>query len=133
MAATLTDNDVLRKGEKVVAASSMPGIPEGTGGKVFMVSGFEWIRYWVRFENGQVRGSIHRHELCRVRDWPELQARRARGEDEPAAASTAGSADGDGDGSAPAAAGEGIMHAGVLVPAHLLERSKKRREALGLL
>lgn len=130
MAATLTDNDVLRKGEKVVAASSMPGIPEGTRGKVFMVAGFEWIRYQVRFENGKVRGSVHRHELCKVDDWPELQARRARGEDEPVATVANGGDAGAGD--APAEAGEGIMHAGVLVPAHLLERSKKRREALGL-
>jgi len=126
-----TDNDVLRKGEKVVAASSMPGIPEGTPGKVFMVSGFTWIRYWVRFENGKVRGSISRHKLCRLADWPELQARRARGEDrteEPAAGADIG---GD-TAAASAASGEGIVHAGVLVPAHLLERSKKRREALGL-
>lgn len=125
-----TDNDVLRKGEKVVASSPMPGIPEGTKGKVFMVAGFSWIRYWVRFENGQVRGSINRSKLCRLSEWPELQARRARGDDQPAAAAADDGAAATDD--APAAAGEGVVHNGVLVPAHLIERSKKRREALGV-
>ena len=122
----------LRKGEKVVAATAMPGIPEGTKGKVVMVSGFSWIRYWVRFENGEVRGSISRNKLARLDDWDAILERRARGEDEPGATGPEAAADGDGD--APAAAsdsGEGIMHNGVLVPAHLLERSKNRRAALG--
>ena len=131
--ATKTDGDVLRKKEKVVAARSMPGIPEGTAGKVFMVSGFEWIRYWVRFDNGQVRGSIRRNQLARLAEWDEIQARRARGEDEPgAAADGADAAAGDGDGgSAASSSGEGIVHDGVLVPQHLLDRSKNRRAALG--
>lgn len=131
--ATKTD-DVLKRKERVVAAVSMPGIPEGTPGRVTMVSGFEWIRYWVRFDNGQVRGSISRHKLARADEWDEIQARRARGEDEPGA----GGADGDdaaatdGD-TAPSdgGGGEGIVHGGVLIPQHLLERSKNRRAALG--
>lgn len=127
-----TDNDVLRKGEKVVASSAMPGIPEGTKGKVFMVAGFSWIRYWVRFENGQVRGSINRSKLCRLSEWPELQARRARGEDQPAAAAADDAvAAASGDAPAPSG-GDDVVHNGVVVPAHLLERSKKRREALGV-
>ena len=38
--------------ERVVAIRDLPGIPEGTGGKVVFVEGFTWIRYWVRFDNG---------------------------------------------------------------------------------
>jgi hypothetical protein len=108
----------------------MPGIPEGTKGKVFMVSGFEWIRYWVRFENGQVRGSIDRSKLARLRDWEEIQARRARGEeDTPDAAGPAAAAADDGD--AAAASGESVTYAGVAIPGNLIERSKTRRQLLG--
>ena len=122
--------DVLKVKEKVVAARSMPGIPEGTRGKVFMVSGFEWIRYWVRFENGQVRGSIDRSKLARLRDWEDIQARRARGEEEPAEAGAAAADAADGDGAA-APSGESVTYAGVAIPAHLIERSKNRRQVLG--
>ena len=120
--------DVLKVKEKVVAARSMPGIPEGTKGKVVMVAGFEWIRYWVRFENGQVRGSIDRSKLARAKDWEEIQARRARGEEDPAEAAGPAAAD-DGDGAA-APAGESVTYAGVAIPAHLIERSKTRRQVL---
>jgi hypothetical protein len=134
--ATRPGTDVLRKGTKVVAAVAMPGIPEGTAGKVTMVSGFTWIRYWVRFENGVVRGSINRNKLAPLDDWEAILDRRARGEEEPeaveadaastgAAGGDSGPADGEGGG------GEGVTHNGVLIPAHLLERSKTRRAALG--
>ena len=127
--AAKTDGDVLKVKEKVVAARSMPGIPEGTKGKVIMVAGFEWIRYWVRFENGVARGSIDRKKLARLRDWDEIQARRARGEEDPAEAGPEAAAadDGGGDG---AAAGESVTYAGVAIPAHLIERSKNRRQLL---
>lgn len=132
MATVMTDTDTLRKGEKVVAATALPGVPEGTRGKVVMVSGLTWIRYWVRFENGVVRGSIRRRELARPGEWEEILERRARGEEEPVAASdgTAAGAPED-DGAEASASGEGVTINGVLVPAHLLERSKRRREALG--
>jgi hypothetical protein len=129
--ATATDSDTLRRGEKVVAAVPMPGIPEGTRGKVVMVSGFTWIRYWVRFENGQVRGSIHRRKLARASEWQAILDRRARGEEEPEAeAADAAASESEGDGGQ-AASGEGFVYNGILVPAHLLERSKARRQALG--
>jgi hypothetical protein len=127
--ATATGSDVLRRKEKVIAAVDMPGIPAGTPGKVTMVSGFEWIRYWVRFENGEVRGSIHRDKLARPGEpyGEELAELRAAAE-----APAASDGDGEAGGGAGAAdSGEGIMHAGVLIPAHLLQRSKDRRVALG--
>lgn len=126
--ATATDDDLLRRKERVVAAVAMPGIPAGTTGKVVMVSGFEWIRYWVRFENGVVRGSISRSKLARPGE-PVGAEREAL----LTAAAVPAAANGDAGGEAPAAAGdEGVVHAGVLIPAHLLERSKQRREALGI-
>jgi len=129
MAAT-TAGDVLKVKEKVVAARSMPGIPEGTKGKVFMVSGFEWIRYWVRFENGVARGSIDRKKLARLKDWDRIQAARARGEDEFGESGAAEVVPDDGGGDGAAAAGESVTYAGVAIPAHLIERSKNRRQLL---
>jgi hypothetical protein len=125
-AIALPDTEPLRRKDKVVAAVDMPGIPAGTTGRVTMVSGFTWIRYWVRWDNGVVRGSINRDKLVRPGEpyGEELVELRAAAE-APAASADAGEV-----GDAPAAAGEGIMHGGVLVPAHLLERSRARRALL---
>jgi hypothetical protein len=54
---------------KVVAAVDLPEIPAGTPGKVTMVSGLTWIRYWVRFANGITRGSIDRTALVTPEQW----------------------------------------------------------------
>jgi hypothetical protein len=125
-----TDAEVLRRKDRVVAAVDMPGIPAGTPGRVTMVAGFDWIRYWVRFANGVVRGSLGREKLARPGEpfGAEREALRA------AAVAPSGPAPGAGDGdgaSSAAGGGDGVVHNGVLVPGHLLERSKRRREALG--
>lgn len=121
----LPDTAPLKRKDRVVAAVDLPGIPAGTEGRVIMVSGFSWVRYWVRFDNGVERGSISRSQLVRPgqpygRELAELRANAAA----PAAAS---------DGPVAAAAGDagGVEVAGVMIPAHLIERSKKRRELLG--
>ena len=57
----------------------MPGIPEGTPGKVIIVAGFDWIRYWVRFENGQTTGSINRKKLARPGEWSRSRPAGASG------------------------------------------------------
>jgi hypothetical protein len=125
--------DTFKRKDKVVAAVAMPGIPEGTPGRVTMVAGFDWIRYWVYFENGVSRGSLNRSKLARASDWEEIKRRREAGEDDhPGAADGSdGDAGGAGDGAA-AGSSEGYMHNGVLVPQLLLDRSKKRREILGV-
>jgi hypothetical protein len=119
------------QGESVVATDAMPGIPEGTTGKVVFAEGFSWIRYWVRFDNGVVRGSINRAKLARPAEWVDLQARRARGETADDTTADVGAAAGDA-ADADAGGGESKTVNGVTVPAFLLERSMKRREALGL-
>lgn len=123
MAASET-SDELRRKERVVAAIDMPGLPAGTAGKVTFVEGLTWIRYWVRFENGVTRGSLHRSKLARPAEWTDLQARRARGLDEPQAAAPA-EADAQ---EAPAEAAPPGSGAASKVPAHLLERSRLARE-----
>src|SRR5262245_30475291 len=67
--------------ERVVRTTDLPGIPEGTTGKVIVVEGLTWIRYWVRFDNGVVRGSLNRKVLARPSEWTELVRRREAGED----------------------------------------------------
>ncbi|WP_421120474.1 hypothetical protein ACE2AJ_03925 [Aquihabitans daechungensis] len=66
MAKTATPN--LRKGDKVVTTVDLRDVPEGTAGKVIVVNGLTWIRYWVRFENGEVLGSISRDKLATKQD-----------------------------------------------------------------
>lgn len=129
---TLPDRTTpLKKKAQVVAAVDMPGIPAGTRGKVTFVAGFEWIRYWVRWENGITRGSMNRSTLVRPGEpYGEELARLEAEAAAPAAAADGGEgADG---GAAEGGAGDGVTVAGVLIPAHLLERSKKRRELLGV-
>jgi hypothetical protein len=118
----------LKRKDRVVAATDLPGIPAGTMGKVFFVAGFDWIRYWVRWENGVERGSINRKHLVRPgepfgAELAELEA--AAAEVASAPASSGGGADaGGGDGG-------GATVGGVHIPSHLLDRSKARRELLG--
>lgn len=123
----------LRKGDKVVAAIALPGVAEGTSGKVKLVNGLvagkSWARCWVFFDNGVDRGSIDSKHLVRASEWAEYQVKRAedaeRGTANVSAASDGGSAGTQA--SAPAA-----DQASSKVPEHLLERTRNRRKALGL-
>ena len=42
----------LDRGDSVRTTVELPGVPSGTGGKVILANGFNWLRYRVRFENG---------------------------------------------------------------------------------
>lgn len=53
----------LSKGDKVVATRALRGVPEGTRGKVQVVNGLTWMRYWVQFDNGVWLGSIDGPDL----------------------------------------------------------------------
>jgi hypothetical protein len=120
---------LLKPKERVVATDDMPGIPMGTTGKVVFPEGLTWIRYWVRFDNGVIRGTIDRRKLARPGEWAEIVRRRESGEEEATATAPSGR---DGAPAAAAAEGESVMVNGVAVPAHLIERSKNRREVLGV-
>jgi hypothetical protein len=121
--------EILKPKERIVATADMPGIPEGTTGKVILPEGLTWIRYWVRFDNGVVRGTIDRSKLARPGEWAELVRRRAAGEDTTVSTTTAA---GNGAPAAAAAEGESVMVNGIPVPGFLIERSKARREFLGV-
>lgn len=65
--------DTLRRGDRVVAAQDLVGVPAGTPGRVDVVNGFRWTRYWVAFENGVRLGSIDGSALTRVNKRGEPQ------------------------------------------------------------
>lgn len=128
MAKTETLSKDLRKGAKVVAREAMRDVPEGTTGKVSMVTGLTWIRYWVRFDHGVSIGSVNRKRLATPDEWQRYLA----GEEE-VEVDVAADASGD-DGAAEADAGGdgGATTAnGTFVPQMHLDRAKAARTRLG--
>src|SRR3954471_16244221 len=83
--------DELRKGNKVVAAADLRDVPAGTAGRVILVNGMTWIRYWVRFDNGVYLGSIPRASLA----TPAIWNRHLAGEDVLGATGASGADAGD--------------------------------------
>jgi hypothetical protein len=119
--------DRFRRGETVKTLDDLPGVPQGTRGRVELVSGFAWTRYRVLFENGVDIGSIDGSALARPKQFDEALARRSA-----AAEAESVEAEAEAGGEAEAAAGgESKTVNGVSVPAHLLTRSKRARERLG--
>jgi hypothetical protein len=116
-----------RRGEAVRTLDALPGVPQGTAGRVYLVDGFAWTRYRVLFDNGVDVGSLDGTSLARPKDYEAALARR----EQAASAAEAAAADAVGDGEAAAAVGGGEKTVnGVVVPAMLLDRSKRARERL---
>lgn len=129
-------SDLLSRRERVVLAEDLTGVAEGTAGEVMMHTGMRWLRYWVRFDSGAERGSIHREKLVREAEWEDFLTRRSEAEAAAEIAAESGempssdvedqpAADGGGDG------GEDVVVNSATVPAHLLARSASARERLG--
>ncbi len=119
-----------RRNEKVISTEAIGHVPEGTKGKVMLVNGFSWIRYWVHFDDGTDVGSIDQTKLVRAKEWKDFLAeRKARAEapDVTEAAVSADDADAEGGGSS----AEGATVNGVTIPAFLIERAKAARTRLG--
>ena len=108
-------NPNLRQNERVMAAEDLPRVPKGTMGTVTMVSGLTWIRYWVRFDNGERIGTLHRSRLTNEDDH-----NRRNDVGSTLATSDVGIAD------APAGASGAAESVGG-VPGYLIERSKAAR------
>jgi hypothetical protein len=116
-----------RRGETVRTLDALPGVPQGTAGRVYLVDGFAWTRYRVLFDNGVDVGSLDGTSLARRKDY---EAARARREQAAAAAEVAvGDAGDDGEVAAAGGGGDKTVN-GVVVPAMLLDRSKRARERL---
>ncbi|HEX9682486.1 MAG TPA: hypothetical protein VGA13_05355 [Acidimicrobiales bacterium] len=117
-----------RKGAKVRAARDLHGVPEGTPGKVKLINGTHWLRYWVQFENGEWLGSIDHAALVPAGDWEAYLVRRdLEPEDGAELSEEAVVGTGDAGGS-----GEGLVVDGVVVPQFLLDRAKAARQRLGV-
>ena len=123
---TVSLDTPFKRGEKVMLVHPIPGRTEGERGKIKLVSGFDdWKRYWVRFTDGELVGSVNHTDLVRPRMYPSWRQR----EEETTAAAQASSAGTD---SAPATAAIEAGGGGVadLIPAPLLERSRAAKARL---
>ena len=124
MATVLDHTSPIRRHQKVVATVDLPGVPEGTLGKVRVANGFAWYRYWVDFDNGVRLGQVGHQQVCLANDWDSFRIDRAEAERSAAEApekSEESEEGGDGGGAAGNQFG---------VPEHLLERSKAARQRL---
>ena len=124
MPTALDRTSPIRRHQKVVATVDLPGVPEGTLGKVRVANGFAWYRYWVDFENGVKLGHVDHGNLVRAGDWVRFQVERAEASlqvseevDDP---------DGDNDDNGDEAAENRFG-----VPEYILERSRVARAHLG--
>ncbi len=119
---TITDD--LHKGDKIVASADLRGVPAGTKGKVVLVNGLSWVRYWVRFDNGVAIGSVNRSHIATPKEWE----RKLSGAEDESAAPEAAAEDGA---AAEGASGGGVTTAnGSVVPQKLIDRAKAARARL---
>ena len=114
----------IKRYRKVVATTDLPGIPEGTVGKVRVANGVSWYRYWVDFDNGVRLGQVGHQQVCLANDWDSFRIDRAEAEWRAAEAPEKSEESDDG-GDEGGAAGNQFG-----VPEHLLERSKAARQRL---
>lgn len=128
--------DLLSRRERVVLAEDLAGVAEGTSGEVMLHTGMRWLRYWVRFDSGAERGSIHREKLVREADWEDFLTKRAEAEAAAEISAESGGGPSGDVGEEPTAdsgddAGGDVVVNEATVPAHLLARSASARERLG--
>ena len=128
----------LKRGERVRLVAGLPGVPEGSEGKVAMANGFTWNRYWVRLVDGRVVGHIDHGDLVRTRDYERFLVARDREAVEAEiaalqaaeAAADPSSSEADADAAADGGSSEAVVN-GVAVPAYLIQRSADARTRLG--
>jgi len=83
MSPTISTEKQFRRRQKVVATTDLPGVPAGTFGKIWFVSGVTWVRYHVAFENGVELANVDGHDLADRKTWlAEQQAAAAQREAE---------------------------------------------------
>ena len=134
IAREIGNTELLKRKSKVRAFTDLPGIPEGTAGKVALVGGWDpWIRYHVLFDNGVVLGSINRQHLVPAKDYERFARLRQVALDsgvfdEPEVDESAESEGGEGAGGG--GGGYPVVN-GVAIPSYLIDRSKAARERLG--
>lgn len=125
-----------KRGTKVRLVDDIPGYPAGSQGKVAVANGFEWLRYWVRFTDGESVGHIDHGSLVKAKDYDRFLVQRDKEaiEAEKAAEAAAAAAEAGGDeadGGGGAAAGGSVSVNGVTIPQRLLDMSAAARVRLG--
>jgi hypothetical protein len=113
--------------DQVKALDDLPGVPQGTQGRVELVAGFTWTRYRVMFANGVDVGSIDGSKLAKAKQYRAALAARELAS---SAAVEETSTNGETAEAATVSAGEDKTVNGVSVPGHLLERSQNARQRL---
>ena len=132
MPKTFDPNRPMKRGEKIISANPLPGVPEGTRGRVKVVNGFEWIRYWIFFENGIALGSVDHGDVVRQKEWERFKIQRIADREAAAdAAERAASGESALPSSEAAAESDGGAADSFGIPAHLLERSRLARDRFG--
>lgn len=76
MAPKISTEKMFRRRQKIVAAVDLPGVPAGTFGKVWFVSGVTWIRYHVAFDNGMEIANVDGAQITDRKVWLADQAKR---------------------------------------------------------
>ena len=115
----------IRRGAKVRATRDLRGVPKGTEGKVAMANGITWMRYWVRFENGELLGHVDHDDIVISRAWDDYFAAK---EAAAAAAESSATAETEGGGAGAGSAGDTPFG----VPQYLLDRTSAALERLGV-
>ncbi len=94
-----TDTTTLKKGSRIVVTEALPGVPEGTPGKLGRSVGMHLVRYRVAFDNGTSFNSVAHTKLVPEGEWETFQeereaaaAKAAAGETRSAAAAPADAA-----------------------------------------
>jgi hypothetical protein len=73
----VAETTLLKKKTRIVAGTDLPGVPEGTGGKVGTAIGLTKLtRYRVNFDNGVERMSVAAADLVREDEWDDVKAKR---------------------------------------------------------
>ena len=133
---TVDPDTPFKKNEIVSATIDLPGVPAGTQGRIKVINGIDWRRYWVFFDNGVELGQLDEDELVRPRHWDHWHEQKAAAEAAAAASAEAaaagaeagGEAGGDAAGSDP---NDPLAAIRAMVPPYLLERSAAARARLG--
>ncbi len=126
MAKTVDLSQRIRAGAKVRATVDLPGVPVGTAGKVALSNGVTWLRYWVRFENGELLSHINHEDIVISRAWEQFFWQKERDAEAAALAEAGAAAASDGGGAS--AGGDNAFG----VPQYLLDRTKSALERFGV-
>ncbi len=125
----------LKPHTKVRSVIDLAGVPKFSNGKVEIANGITWLRYWVRFDNGELIGHVSHGDVIPVKHWPaylvhkeQLDLEAAAAEARAAAAAESGTTD---SGGGAAVSGDAPVVNGVTIPPHLIAASAAARIRLG--